>query len=85
MTNLDELEPLLRERRQTHGDFNETATLAQELKWLCRCDRLSPTQAEALDNICVKLARIVCGDPNHIDSWRDIGGYVWLIVKELEQ
>ena len=30
-----------------------------------------------------KLARIVNGDANYIDSWRDIVGYTQLVVDEL--
>jgi len=35
-------------------------------------------QGEAIHMICVKLARIVCGDPNHADHWDDIAGYARL-------
>jgi hypothetical protein len=42
---------------------------------------LSSTQLEALDMICSKLARIVCGDPNEPDHWHDIGGYAKLAEK----
>ena len=34
---------------------------------------------EALHMICSKIARIMNGDINHLDSWHDIGGYSKLI------
>ena len=35
--------------------------------------------------IAMKMARIVCGNPYHKDSWDDIAGYATLISKELER
>lgn len=35
---------------------------------------------EGLHMICHKLSRIANGDPNHIDSWVDIGGYAQLVA-----
>jgi hypothetical protein len=34
--------------------------------------------------ICSKLARLACGDADHVDSWHDIAGYATLVVKDLE-
>lgn len=39
---------------------------------------LKPYQAEALEMIAHKMARIVNGDPDYADSWRDIQGYAKL-------
>jgi hypothetical protein len=71
---------LLAARQKTHGDFAEMAAISRALKAVIadRAARLSPTQHEALDQIAVKLARIVCGDPNHADHWSDIAGYARL-------
>jgi len=33
---------------------------------------------EALEMICLKMARLVCGDSNNRDSWHDIEGYARL-------
>jgi len=41
-------------------------------------------QAEALDMIFSKIARILNGDPNHLDSWTDIAGYATLVADRLE-
>jgi hypothetical protein len=71
---------LLAARQTTHGDFAETAAVAQTLKAAMR-DRaasLPRAQREALDMIATKLARILCGDANHADHWLDLAGYARL-------
>ena len=45
---------------------------------------LSYQQLEALEMICHKIARIVAGDPDFADHWRDIAGYATLVANELE-
>ena len=75
---------LLNERAKTHGDFAETARMSQALKSLMgtgyRYPELSDAQCEALDMIAVKIARIVSGDANEPDHWRDIMGYAQLAL-----
>ena len=93
-----EIKDILEERGKTHGDFRDVADLSQDLKITLRrhtakmSDRApfsnskskTNSQCEALDNIAQKMARIVCGNPNEPDHWRDIAGYALLIVNELE-
>jgi hypothetical protein len=76
------VEALLAARRTTHGDFSETAAVAQAIKEAFgdRVGRLPPVQREALEQIAVKIARILCGDPNHPDHWHDIAGYARLAM-----
>ncbi len=73
---------ILQEREKTHGDFARTAETAQQLKTVLHSAAavraIPDVQAEALHMICSKLARIVCGDPNEPDHWRDIAGYARL-------
>lgn len=71
---------IIKERARTHGDYNRTARLAQDLKTRIRGEdhRLSHAQLEALEMICVKMARIVCGNPDEPDHWLDICGYATL-------
>jgi hypothetical protein len=73
---------LLAARQATHGDFAETAAVAQAIKTVIgdRAARLPPVQQEALDQIATKLARILCGDANHADHWHDMAGYARLGV-----
>lgn len=78
-SNLDR-DPLLVERERTHGDFTRTAMLSQQFKRMFRQElqgltSLDPRQAEALDMIAVKLARILSGDVMARDHWDDLAGY----------
>lgn len=76
------------ERQSTHGDYTSLAVIAQKLKRMIRdCAKypLTAVQQESLDLICTKIARILNGDPNHIDSWVDIAGYTQLVVNELQK
>ena len=82
------IEDLLKERGKTHGDFEDNAHVSQVLKCFVRdhiMHELTDVQAEALEVICAKIARILTGDPNHIDSWVDIAGYATLVVKDIEE
>lgn len=45
---------------------------------------LPPDMKESLGMIASKIARILNGDPDYIDSWHDIVGYARLIEKRLE-
>jgi len=75
------------EREKTHGKYADVARVSQHLKsYLHQQDLLHLTaeQRESLDMICVKIARIVCGNPNEKDHWLDCMGYAELIVKKLQ-
>jgi hypothetical protein len=74
-------EKLIAARQATHGDFCETGAVAQGIKTAFGAERaalLSPVQRAALDQIATKIARILCGDPNHPDHWHDVAGYARL-------
>jgi hypothetical protein len=79
---------LLKERGKTHGNWREQSACATELKQLClhhqRSRSFNPSQSEGLLHILNKISRIVCGNPNEPDHWRDIAGYATLVAKELE-
>jgi hypothetical protein len=76
---------LLAQRQISHGCFIATATISQELKRIIRRGSLSDVQREALEAIAVKIARILAGDPNHLDHWDDIAGYATLVGMELRK
>ncbi len=82
------IESTLDERGRTHGDYADQARAAQFMKQLLRaCPRwhgLSLPQKESVELICMKLSRVVHGNPDEPDHWRDIAGYAQLIVRELE-
>jgi hypothetical protein len=81
------MDSILEHRRTTHGDFTDDADLAQGLKSLMRqsknWDNLRSFQAEALDNMATKIARILSGDPNFPDHWRDLQGFPRLVEERL--
>jgi hypothetical protein len=91
--NLDALEaeirhPLLAERELTHGDFQATALIAQRFKDISKSTpnwgaNLTDVQRESLEGIFTKIARILSGDPNHPDHWRDIEGGAHLVTERL--
>lgn len=77
------------------GTLDSLGALAQELKRAMRehaggqpWDLLRGMQAEALDMIQHKAARIINGDADFIDSWDDIAGYATRVadlLRELER
>ena len=83
------VEDTLKARGATYGDFEDVAGLSQALQNTMRgsrnWDSLVPDQREALQTIASKIARILNGDQNHIDSWHDIGGYAALVERRLTQ
>lgn len=79
----------LEERDKRYGSFIEHARITQDLndimqgapawrKWM------DSDQYEALEMIAHKLGRILNGDPNYADPWRDIAGYAMLVANRLE-
>lgn len=70
---------VLQERSATHGDFEHWAKVSQRLKFALAAgvnwETMDAVQREALEAVMGKLARIVTGDPNFIDHYRDIIGY----------
>lgn len=86
---MTDIKQTLNERGKRYGSFKGHAEVSQRLKAVvqeeldARGKLLSPVQQEAVDMILHKLARIVNGDANYIDSWRDIVGYTQLVVDEL--
>ena len=74
---------LLNEREKTHGDYSELAFVSQYLKLALSygpIDELPAVHRESLEMICVKMARIVCGDHNEVDHFQDIIGYAQLVL-----
>lgn len=87
-------EELIQDRRRDYGSYVMTAQISQEFKsdfklytdlndvplW----NKLTCSQKESLEMISLKISRILNGDPNKVDNWRDIAGYAELVAKELE-
>lgn len=75
----------LNEREKTHGDWKDTAATYVRLRSALASPetRMEPMQVAALDMIAMKLARVVHGNPDEPDHWRDIAGYAELIASRL--
>lgn len=65
-------------RGARYGNFVEQGTLAQQLKDRCRAEpeffHIAYHKREAIDQILLRISRIIKGDPNYPDSWVDIEG-----------
>lgn len=86
---MTDIKAVLKERGDRYGSFKNHAEITQQIKealyrgssWV----ELSDPQLEALEMVAHKMGRIVNGDPNYLDSWVDIIGYVQLVVDEMEK
>lgn len=80
-------ESLIAERGARYGKFKDGAEIMRDLKRVMHevdgWNNLTPSQKEALDMIQHKIGRILNGDPNYDDNWKDISGYATLIANEL--
>lgn len=81
------IEATLAERQSTYGNFEDVAFVTENIMSILAqvrvngLNELPHTHRMALYMIASKMARIVNGDFNHLDSWHDIGGYSKLIEK----
>lgn len=79
----------LEQRGKRYGDFALCASIAQTIKGEMvntpRWRDLTCEQAEALEMIAHKIARILNGDPEYADSWHDIAGYATLVADRLDR
>ena len=82
-----DISSVLAERGTRYGSFENHAKIAQALKLVMantpKWGTLSPDQAEALEMVAHKVARILNGDPNYADSGVDIAGYATLVADRL--
>lgn len=87
---------VLADRRQRYGSFEGHATISQALQKVVykgfakredgkTAQDMTDAQREALFMILHKVARIVNGDFNYDDSWRDIAGYATLVTNLLDK
>lgn len=85
-----DVDDILDERATTYGRFVDVAELAQEFKATIRIgdtnrsEELPADQIEALEMVATKMARILCGDSEYVDSWTDIAGYATLVADRIQ-
>ena len=87
-----ETDRVIQGHQVTHGDFVDTARVAQRLKLIIQDEMiirvkrgqsaLTYTQVESLDLIMTKIARMISGDADFPDHVLDIAGYAMLANKE---
>lgn len=70
-------------RGSTHGDFGDNAMFALQMRDLLRSikphwSNLTAEQRLALDEIALKIARILSGGADVAEHWIDIQGYAKL-------
>lgn len=84
---MNSIEEVLAERESTYGYFHTHAQITQDLKDVMRRGPnwfiLSASQKEALEMNAHKIGRILNGNPDFLDSWVDIEGYIHLVSMEL--
>lgn len=85
MTDVNEI---LNDRGKRYGNYLDQATITEEIRRAIReglsSQPLKADQCDALHMIAVKLSRIVNGDPDYADNWRDIAGYATLVADRLD-
>lgn len=82
------IEDTLSERESTHGNYVSRAILACTLLDVMESSenwaQLNSAQQYGLIMVAGKLSRILCGDHEEPDHWRDIAGYAVLVERSLE-
>jgi len=85
---MNDIKQILFARGKEYGTYKDVADTSQALKDEIRghlkWQLLTNDKKESLDLICNKIARLLNGNQNHLDSWVDIQGYAKLISDELE-
>lgn len=82
------IDATLAERQSTYGSFEDVAFVTENIISIlkkCNYDSMPHTHRMAMYMIASKIARIVNGDFNHLDSWHDIGGYAKLIENLIKE
>mgnify|MGYP000312497691 CR=1 FL=1 len=76
---MSKIEKTLSDRGSRYGTFENNAEVTQgivkNLQKGSSYNKLSDIHKEAFHMIAHKMARAVCGDPEHIDNIHDIIGY----------
>jgi len=89
MTNLDQI---LLDRSVKYGSFTDVANRTSRIFHAIYCNApefgnksVTPLHSEALHMIAYKIARLVNGRINDLDSWRDIAGYAMLVHRHIKE
>lgn len=80
----DTVDQIVEQRGRTHGLFQDNAVYTNSTRHIWRSspnwDKLHPEQRLALDEIALKVARMLSSgaDPDNKENWLDIQGYAKL-------
>lgn len=81
------IEATLKERGARYGSFADQGRIEQNIKRAMQdspnWETLPDDSKSALEMMATKMSRILKGDPEYDDSWRDIAGYSTLIVNRI--
>lgn len=84
---MNDIAETLQQRGSKYGRFDDQGRIEQAIK---RAMHDSPNwttlpddSKSAIEMIATKLSRILKGDPEYDDNWRDIAGYAQLIVDRI--
>ena len=87
--SLPPIDAIIAAHESSHGDFTGNATTAQALKYVMRqgnnWEEMPSYMREALEQMQTKVARILAGDFNDPDHWKDLQGYPRLVETRLEK
>jgi hypothetical protein len=79
----------LKQRGEQYGPYEAQAAISQTLKRAVRAcpnwAKLRSSQRESIELTLMKFSRILNGNPDHLDSWIDVVGYVTLVIRDLEK
>lgn len=85
--NIEDIKETLNERGSRYGDFKTHAQITQGIKRAMEhspnWNKLTSDKRECLEMLAHKIGRILNGDPEYKDSWRDIEGYTRLVSETL--
>lgn len=86
---MEDINETLDAREGEYGEYRDLAQLLELIMGIYAASRnyqyLHPYQRVALYMDAMKTVRILNGNCNNIDSWRDKAGYAELVVKELRK
>lgn len=76
------------ERGKRYGNYRQQTEISREIRRIMvkgiGNKTLESDQEDALTMIAVKISRIINGDPDYSDNWRDISGYATLVADRLD-
>jgi len=85
----DEVAAVIAARERPYGDYAEQCEIVDDMMHALLDSSnwrgMQPDQRESLHMIVVKISRIINGDADYKDSWRDIAGYAMLVANRLTE